>query len=237
MNPFDAHIMSWLNGFAQRWPVLDKAAVFTTSGMIAKGTFVALFLWWPWSERSERLRRNREIIWATVLAAFGSLIVGLVVQKLLPFRMRPIDNPALHFVHPRGQGAIEGWPSSFPSDHAILFATLATGSWFIAPEVGIAAHVFAFTMIGLPRIYVGLHYPTDILAGTMLGTLGAVIANRDRVRTALAAIPMRWTDRYPGFASAILFLLAVQIASVFWEPRFIVSSVLRLMGLHVGFLH
>jgi undecaprenyl-diphosphatase len=237
MNPFDASILSSLNSLAQRWPMLDKAVVFTAGGMIAKGTFVALFLWWPWSAVSAHLRRNREVIWATLIACFAMLFVGIVVQKLLPFRVRPIDNPALHFVPPVGQSVTEGWPSAFPSDHAILFATLATGCWFIAPDLGIAAHLFAVALIGLPRIYVGVHHPTDLLAGAALGIAGGCVANQERIRKALASIPMRFTDRYPGLVSAVLFFLTVQVSSVFWELRFVVSEAVKLLGFHVPILY
>ena len=237
MTPIDVQVVSWLDGFALRWPLLDKAVVFCANGMIAKGTFMALFVWVPWASDSDRTRRNREIVFATIMAAFGALAIGLLIQKLVPFRVRPMDNPALHFVRPAGQTPIENWPSSFPSDHAILFAAMATGCWFMSRRLGIAAHLFALAFIGLPRIYVGFHYPTDLLGGAALGILGGVIANEGRVRAVLSAMPMRWTQRYPGIMTAALFVISVQISSVFWEIRFIVSEGLKLLGFHVRVLY
>jgi membrane-associated phospholipid phosphatase len=237
MNAFDATILTWFNSFAQRWPALDKAVVFTASGMAAKGTFVALFLWLPYLDESPRWRRNREVVWTTVIAAFATLLLGIAVGKLMPFRLRPIENPALHFVLPAGQQPIQNWPSAFPSDHAILFAALATGCWFISRRCGAAAVTFSFLFIGLPRVYVGLHHPTDILGGAAMGIVGCALANQAAVRRRLSALPMRLDDRHPALAGVLLFFLAVQIASVFWEPRFLVSEVAKMLGFHLRILY
>jgi undecaprenyl-diphosphatase len=229
MNPFDASIITWLNGFAHRSSVLDRTVVLLATGMLAKGTFVALFVWWPWYEGSERVRRNREVISATVLACFATLAVGLLVQKLAPFRVRPLQNPDLHFVAPFGQEPLTDWPSAFPSDHAMLFATLAMAAWFIRPRLGVAAQLFAAIFIGLPRVYLGLHHPTDLLAGAGLGMAMGALANREPIRAALARWPVRCFDRHPGLTSAVLFMLLVQIANVFWEARVVAGALASLV--------
>jgi hypothetical protein len=59
---------------------------------------------------------------------------------------------------------LSGW-SSFPSDHACLFFALATGLCLISPVIGGLALLHASLIVSLPRIYLGLHYPTDVLAG------------------------------------------------------------------------
>ncbi|MFT3913939.1 MAG: phosphatase PAP2 family protein [Anaeromyxobacteraceae bacterium] len=227
MNAFDQTILHLLNSFAQRSSFLDRGMMLLANGTIAKASFVGLFLWYPWLEKGERGRKNREIIVATVFGCFLSIGLCLVLQKLLPYRVRPVQNADLGFIVPLGQEPLRDWPSAFPSDHSMLFATLATAAWFVSRPLGVASHVFAFLFIGVPRVYLGLHHPTDILAGAAMGILVAAGVNRPAVRAALSRWPLRWHELRPGLVSAGMFLLFVQIASVFWEARVVADALAR----------
>jgi undecaprenyl-diphosphatase len=227
MNPFDEQILHFLNAFAQRSSILDRGMMLLANGTLAKATFVGLFLWYPWLEKGEQGRKNREIIFATVFGCFLSIALCLVLQKVLPYRVRPVQNVDLGFLVPIGQEPLRDWPSAFPSDHSMLFGTLATAAWFISRPLGVASHVFAFLFIGVPRVYLGLHHPTDILAGAALGILVAFIVNRPALRERIARWPLRWHEARPGLVAALLFLLFVQIASVFWEARVVADVLAR----------
>ena len=58
--------------------------------------------------------------------------------------------------------------TSFPSGHSSLTMALATAVFFYYPRLGKLLIVFAF-MVGLSRIFVGVHYPLDVGAGLLLG--------------------------------------------------------------------
>src|SRR3989344_4239452 len=65
--------------------------------------------------------------------------------------------------------------NSFPSGHTIVYTSLAAAMWFVRREIGywfLAGAVF----IGLARIFVGIHWPTDILGGLVLGVISGFIA-------------------------------------------------------------
>lgn len=63
---------------------------------------------------------------------------------------------------------------SFPSSHAMnIFAQAALFSFFY-PKKALIFYIFAFT-IGISRIYVGVHYPSDILAGAFFGIVSAYV--------------------------------------------------------------
>lgn len=62
---------------------------------------------------------------------------------------------------------------SFPSDHAIAVGAVAVGLLFANRRWGIIASVLAILM-AFTRVYVGAHYPGDVLAGLALGGLVAV---------------------------------------------------------------
>ena len=118
------------------------------------------------------IRKTRKL-GATVLVALalGALVTDVLIKPLL-MRPRPCDvNPDVIMLVPRPHG------SSFPSGHttaafaafgALLFSRLpqfpekAPAPLVVA--VGIAAVVMAFT-----RLYCYVHYPTDVLAGMVVG--------------------------------------------------------------------
>lgn len=62
---------------------------------------------------------------------------------------------------------------SFPSGHTCAAFTLAVMILMFSPMWGIFALILALG-VGVSRIYLGVHFPTDVMAGMMLGTLVSV---------------------------------------------------------------
>ena len=65
--------------------------------------------------------------------------------------------------------------SSFPSGHTSASFAIATTIAFNMPKLAIVAYGLALA-IGISRIYLGVHYPTDVIAGMILGIGVAVTA-------------------------------------------------------------
>jgi undecaprenyl-diphosphatase len=127
--------------------------------------------------------------------------------------------------------------SSFPSDHAALFFALATCILFVSRGAGILAFCHAFFVVSLPRVYVGLHYPTDILAGAAIGIVVASPAAIVTVRTSVTRPAMRWLERFPGTFYASLFLLTFLIAVVFDPVRKIGLIFFKILEAALRHLH
>ncbi len=65
--------------------------------------------------------------------------------------------------------------SSFPSGHTGTAFTFAFGLYYLCnPILGIIAIAYACLM-GFSRMYLEVHYPSDVLAGALFGTLTAII--------------------------------------------------------------
>jgi membrane-associated phospholipid phosphatase len=104
---------------------------------------------------------NREA-WL-ICAAIGPIAIGLnYVVKLIVRRPRPVWE---------GLPPLGGAPSSlsFPSAHATSSFAVATAMTRVEP-LGALAFLLAFAL-ALGRPYLGMHYPSDVLAGAVIGIL------------------------------------------------------------------
>jgi undecaprenyl-diphosphatase len=116
-----------------------------------------------------RGRRRAALLLAFALALVASDFVGSHALKPLIGRMRPC------FALPVGTFrwlAPASDVGSLPSLHSANFFAMAVVTWCVDRRVGIAALVIA-TLVALSRVYVGVHWPTDVLAGAVWGVLCA----------------------------------------------------------------
>ena len=67
---------------------------------------------------------------------------------------------------------------SMPSGHTSFSFTTATSVYLMYPKWYIALPAFAWaTSVGYSRMYLGLHYPSDVLMGAVVGSSSAIITN------------------------------------------------------------
>jgi undecaprenyl-diphosphatase len=118
------------------------------------------------------LARKRAAAWLML----GSVLGGLAVNSLLKYAFA---RPRPDIVPP----AVEVFTASFPSGHATLSAitylTLAAILGRTQPAVSIRIYfmvlaAFVTGLVGVSRVYLGVHYPTDVLAGWCIGAAWAM---------------------------------------------------------------
>lgn len=229
MNSFDAGLLHWLNQFAGRWPTFDFLVAKVSNSVMLKGEGLMLVLWWYWFAPSKPARKNHEIIVSTILSAAAAIAVARLLAHFLPFRHRPAFNPDFHFLSPftDAKEQLRDW-SAFPSDHAMLFSAMATGLLFISRRIGAAVWAYWVIVIGLPRAYLGLHHPTDLIAGAVLGGVLAALGARAGNRERLARAPLAWHDAHPASFYACFFLFSFQLSTMFDEAKGILHGLLQL---------
>lgn len=99
------------------------------------------------------------IIFALVL----SLLICEIGVKNIFQRIRPFNlNTDIILLIPKPTGF------SFPSNHTASSFAAATTIWFINKRFGFISFVLAF-MIGFSRLYLYVHYPTDVITGALAG--------------------------------------------------------------------
>lgn len=163
----DGGILLWIQENL-RGPALNAAVSFYTTlgnaGLLFLGLSALLLCF----------RRTRK----AGAMALGAIAVGFVctnvVLKHLVARPRPwLDVAGLTAL------VAEHDPNSFPSGHTCAAFAFACGLCGGAPERWMkAAALVLAVLMGLSRLYVGVHYPSDVLAGALVGALSGLLVCR-----------------------------------------------------------
>jgi undecaprenyl-diphosphatase len=229
----DDIIVRWLTSLVGRSAAFDNAVYLLSRGGATEGAFIMSIFWWYWFRQADpsTRQRTREHLLCTMFAGAVGLFVARTLALTLPFRVRPRLEPALHLAWPATPASLSyvDW-SAFPSDHAVMFSALATGLLFVSWRTGLGALFFTIFIVSFPRVYFGLHYPTDILAGVALGALAAYCLNGIAVRRQFASRVLPWEHRSPQWFYFALFLITYQFANMFLDLRYAARAAYYLGG-------
>jgi membrane-associated phospholipid phosphatase len=161
----DTRIFYDINHFARDTPWLQPIV----SGYAAYGVvlFGVLLLAGWWTARNDaNPARMVPAVWAPLgmLAALGvNQLVAAAVNETRPCQ-------ALHDIVVLHCNTDPG----FPSDHAVMAGAVTAGVWLVSRRLGALAAIAAAVM-AFARVYIGAHYPQDVLAGLALGAVVSVV--------------------------------------------------------------
>lgn len=107
-----------------------------------------------------------------------SLVIGLLIGNLT---IKPlVSRPRPFLTYPELTNLVEQGGYSFPSAHAMSSFAAATVFYLFFRKNGHTAYsvpvLILAALIALSRLYVCVHYPSDVLCGTLLGIVIAVIS-------------------------------------------------------------
>lgn len=150
-----------VNAFARSTPWLHGVAGWYA--MWGIWVFVLLGVAGWWRARWVSLEQLATVI----LTAVGT-VVAYGLQQLIVVAVKA---PRPYAVHPDALVLIGRTSDpSFPSDHACIAGAVTAGLFFIDRRLGWVSTFFA-VLIAVARVYVGVHWPQDVIAGLLVGAV------------------------------------------------------------------
>lgn len=162
---FDNFIFNGVNQFALKWFWLDVLGIYFAKYFEYILIFcLILFLFLNFKKR-----------WRIIVQAlFSAVLARLVIVNFIRWlwqRPRPFieNNINLLLDYPN--------KASFPSGHAAFYFAISTIVFLYNKKAGILFYIASF-LICLARIFTGIHWPSDILVGAIVGILSGLIIHK-----------------------------------------------------------
>ncbi len=173
---YDTQLLLLING--SHTPLLDYAFWYITSDWTAVGVFiiVATYLWCNGGRIGTGGTRSYVFFLLSILMmVIISDGIDTYIFKPWVARLRPSHNPQLmdmlHLVN-NYSGGKYGFYSSHASNSAVLGVMAMAYARHVYMKIFLFCYVFLF---GLSRIYLGVHYPTDVLTGWFIGGMLGIV--------------------------------------------------------------
>ncbi len=180
----NADVEGWINGLAGHSGLADKLMELAAKDLIFLAVPLVLALWF-WPAGPTRRALNQRLAVAATLGAIIAIAFNAGASQLHS-DVRPfVSDPSTKLLisHSADNG--------FPSDHtAFAFGVAGALVWW-RRLLGLVA-VLGAALVAFARVYVGVHWPTDVLAGAAIGLVAGAVA---AWFVPWFVIPQRWAAR------------------------------------------
>ncbi|WP_089101697.1 phosphatase PAP2 family protein [Streptomyces hyaluromycini] len=189
-NP-DVDLLYDINGLAKDAPHwFDRAMEFVGEyGLLVAMVLLVVWCWWSVRRRGaeDAASTMAALVWAP-LAAAVAVLVNVPIRGF-------VERPRPFLTHQGLDVLVSGKTDySFVSDHATITMALGVGLFIANRRFGVAGIGLALAE-GFCRVYMGVHYPTDVVGGFALGT--AVVLLLSPLAAALLTPVMKAVEGSP----------------------------------------
>ncbi len=163
----DQDLFLLINSFVGKSPFFDSLAKLLVNEYFVPTTLsLILFALWFYWEKSDKDIRQKTVLLGVLGIALGNSIVkvtAVFIQRTRPFEVLDTD---LLFYRPTDP--------SFPSNAVVVAFVLATAIFLADKKIGLVALILS-VFYGFSRIFVGVHFPLDVIGGAGVGVISVVI--------------------------------------------------------------
>ena len=172
----DYYLFEKINNLAGQWPWLDATGIFLAEYLPYGLVALALLLFW----------KKWKVLFQAFLAGVTAKFVIAALIHCIWERSRPFVDHDINLLIAKLD------EPSFPSGHTVLFFALSTVVYAYNKKAGIGFFIASFLM-AVSRIFVGVHWPADILAGILVGVFSGwlVIKISQKAKTRFSGLLFR----------------------------------------------
>lgn len=164
-NKIDLIIFEKINQFADKWMWIDGLAIF-----FAK-YFEYFLLFFLFLFLLKNFKKYKHMIILCFCSAFFSRLIITEIIRYFYFRSRPFIDYHINLLLKHSNSA------SFPSGHAAFYFAIATIVYFYNKKFGVLFFLASF-LISFARVFSGIHWPSDILFGALIGIFSAWLISK-----------------------------------------------------------
>ncbi|MGE6363420.1 undecaprenyl-diphosphatase [Bacillus paramycoides] len=152
-------VFQWINNFAGSSKLLDTLMIAITNSVPYVAILFMLILWFNNGKKENAIRKQYTVLYTTLSVSIA-LLVNVLIHAVY-YHPRPF------ITHHVNQLVPHAADSSFVSDHSVLVFSIAFAFILRGEKLKYIALIWAI-LVGVSRMYVGVHYPLDILGAAFL---------------------------------------------------------------------
>ncbi|PEC82151.1 undecaprenyl-diphosphatase [Bacillus cereus] len=152
-------VFQWFNNFAGSSKLLDALMIAITNSAVYVAILFMFILWFNNGKKVSAIKKQYTVLYTT-LSVIIALLVNVVIHAVY-YHPRPFVSHDVHQLVPHAAD------SSFVSDHSVLVFSIAFVFLLRGEKLKYVALIWA-VLVGISRMYVGVHYPLDILGAAFL---------------------------------------------------------------------
>jgi membrane-associated phospholipid phosphatase len=211
----DIPVVKLFNSYADRYRLLDTLLYAFDTYFTFSGVVLIALIWSCWFS-DERLETRARLLVATLMS-LGAGALSRFLQHHLPTHIRPYYDPSIGFHAPALlEKPFNTW-NCFPSDHAAVFSGLAIAIYLVRPRLGLLAGAWLM-LIESARIYMGAHYPSDLIGGAAFAAM-VVWASQSPRMLSIGRQMVSWERSSRPMFYTLAFFGLYQIGTLFLDIR------------------